>query len=217
MQIKRIIFTRSGETEWNRLGRWQGWVASPLNAHGRHQVGKLANFLRNIGIGVIYASDLKRAQDTVAVMTEKIPVPVHYDERLRERSIGHWQGMTPDELRTWYPDEFQALLADMQGYRIPGGESLDDVYARMKAAFDAIVAADAAETVAVISHTVSIRALLSGLLGEFAYGQRLRNSSATTIRYDESLGRWVLVATDDIEHLEGLSTMSATEAGEEAL
>ena len=54
MQIKRIIFTRSGETEWNRLGRWQGWVASPLNAHGRHQVGKLANFLRNIGIGVIY-------------------------------------------------------------------------------------------------------------------------------------------------------------------
>lgn len=217
MQIKRIIFTRSGETEWNRLNRWQGWVASPLNAHGRHQVGKLANFLRNIGIGVIYASDLQRARDTVDVMTEKIPVPVHYDERLRERSIGHWQGMTPDELRAWYPDEFQALLADMQGYRIPGGESLDDVYARMKAAFDAIVAADAAETVAVVSHTVSIRALLSGLLGEFAYGQRLRNTSATTIRYDETLGRWVLVASDDIEHLEGLSTMSATEAGEDAL
>jgi broad specificity phosphatase PhoE len=217
MQIKRIIFIRSGETEWNRLGRWQGWVASPLNAHGRHQVSKLANFLRNIGIGVLYSSDLQRAKDTAAVMNEKIDVPVHFDERLRERSIGHWQGMTPDELRTWYPGEFQALLTDMQGYRLPGGESLDDVYARMKAAFDAITAADAAETVGVISHTVSIRTLLSGLLGEFQYGQRLRNSSVTTIRFDESAGRWVLVASDDIEHLEGLSTMSATEAGEEAL
>lgn len=214
MQIKRIIFIRSGETDWNRIGRWQGWVASPLNDHGVRQVTKLASFLRNIGIGAIYSSDLQRARDTVNVILNVIDVPVHYESRLRERSIGGWQGMNVDELKAWYPQQFEALQNDKENYRIEGGESLADVYERMKAAFDDILKQDAAETIAIISHTASSRRLLTGLISEFDYEQKIRNSSVTTIRYDEASRTWKLVATDDIEHLEGIETQSVVDAGE---
>ena len=27
MTVKRLVFIRPGETDWNKLGRWQGWVS----------------------------------------------------------------------------------------------------------------------------------------------------------------------------------------------
>ena len=37
MTVKRIVFIRPGETDWNQQGRWQGWVNTPLNALGLMQ------------------------------------------------------------------------------------------------------------------------------------------------------------------------------------
>src|SRR5579871_2666095 len=103
MTVKRIVFIRPGETDWNRLGRWQGWVSIPLNDLGVRQARALATFIRHIGMGALYTSDLKRAAQTADLLAEQLsfqPIP---DARLRERSIGFWQGLTQAELQAWYP------------------------------------------------------------------------------------------------------------------
>ncbi|MEO8396264.1 MAG: histidine phosphatase family protein, partial [Chloroflexota bacterium] len=121
MTVKRIVFIRPGETDWNKQGRWQGWVSNPLNELGLRQARALAKYVRNIGMGALYTSDLKRALETADCLAEQLgfePIP---DERLRERSIGQWQGLTQAELRTWYPDDYATMLKDVDGYRVPGG------------------------------------------------------------------------------------------------
>jgi broad specificity phosphatase PhoE len=210
MTVKRIIFIRPGETDWNRLDRWQGWVAAPLNAHGKRQVEALASFLRNIGLGALYASDLKRAAETAAIIGQKIGHEPIYDARLRERNVGNWQGLTLEEVHLWYPQEYEQFAADPQGYQVPGGESLKEVQARMKAAFNDIVRDSQVDTVGIVSHTLSIRTLLADLIdGYDPRNLRLGNTAVTTIRADG--GKWNTIASNDVAHLEGLDSRAVRE------
>jgi alpha-ribazole phosphatase/probable phosphoglycerate mutase len=210
MAVKRIVFIRPGETDWNRDGRWQGWVAVPLNELGRQQAMRLANYIRHLNVGALYTSDLRRAAETAGVLSERLgyaPIP---DRRLRERNIGSWQGLTPDEMQAWYPDEYAKLLADPLGFCVPGGESLAEVRARMHEAFQEIVAQDKGETIGVISHTTAIHQLLSLLIPDTKAGRvTVSNTSVTTIVRDG--GNWRLVAADDVSHLEGLESKAVPE------
>lgn len=210
MSVKRVIFIRPGETDWNRQDRWQGWVACPLNQHGQRQAEALAGFLRNIGPGVLYASDLRRAAQTAEIISQRLGFPPLYDARLRERDIGDWQGLTLEEVQAWYPEEYEHFMHDPDKFRIPGGESLAEVRLRMRAIFDEIVKAGKAETVAVVSHTVTIRALLASLIPNYdARGLRLGNTAVTTIRAEGD--GWALVVSNDVAHLEGLDSRAVRE------
>lgn len=215
MTVKRVIFIRPGETNWNQQVRWQGWVASPLNDHGKRQAERLANYIRHINLKALYTSDLKRALQTAAILAKNLgfePVP---DERLRERKIGEWQGLTIDEMRTWYPDEYQNLLTDAENYRVPGGESRADVRKRMVEAFDAILKQDKGETIGVISHTTAIHELLAAIIPDNTNQEvAVSNTSVTTIVLSEN-GKWQLVASDDVLHLEGLPTQTSPELEDE--
>jgi probable phosphoglycerate mutase len=210
MAVKRLILIRPGETEWNRFGRWQGWVAAPLSAHGVRQAQALASFVRNIGMSALYTSDLKRALETAECLARQLgyaPIP---DARLRERNIGAWQGLTLDEMRQWYHEDYEKLRANADSFCIPGGESRRDVRRRMRAAFDEIVSSAQGETVGILSHTTAIKTLLEDLLpGYHAQELDLDNTSVTTIRQRD--GGWEMVAADDVTHLEGLETKAVPE------
>lgn len=204
MTVRRVIFTRPGETDWNRSARWQGWVATPMNAHGEQQVRRLANFIRNIGVKALYTSDLWRALQTAAILSDKLGFPAVPDARLRERDIGRWQGLTPKEMQAWYPDEYGAFLANPEAYRVPSGESRHDVRLRMVDAFNDYLKADVGDTIAIISHSTAINALLSEIIPGVTFGTvDMSNTSVTTIQRSDG-GTWALTAADDISHLEGL-------------
>jgi broad specificity phosphatase PhoE len=212
MTVKRVILIRPGETDWNRQGRWQGWVASPLNPHGKQQVQALARFIRNVGMTVLYASDLKRAVETAEILEERLGFAPIYDERLRERNIGDWQGLTPDEMRLWYPQEYEKLLQDRANYVIPKGESRNQVKARMLAAFKDYLQQDKGETIGILSHSSAIRSLLSEWIPEAQLiNADVGNTSVTSIARDDENGTWRVVASNDVTHLEGLEAQSVTE------
>lgn len=210
MTVKRIVFIRPGETDWNRQGRWQGWVSIPLNELGRRQATALANYIRHIGMGALYTSDLKRALETADCLAQPLGFTPLPDARLRERSIGFWQGLTLNEMRAWYPDEYAAMLKDVDGYRIPGGESRNDVRVRVTAALGEILARSDCETVGILSHTTAIKVMLGDLVpGYDPLGVDLSNTSVTTIHRRED--GWDLVAVDDVMHLEDLERRATQE------
>jgi broad specificity phosphatase PhoE len=211
MTVQRVSFIRPGETDWNANNRWQGWLDVPLNLHGKRQAERLANFMRNIGLRAVYTSDLRRAAQTADIIAEACGVQAKRDERLRERAIGRWQGLSREEVAKWFPDQHQAYETDKMHYRIPDGESLADVQERVVAAFHAIVAEGAAETIAIVSHTVTIRVLLEALIGGYdALTNHPRNSSVTTI-HRTAAGGWEMVVSDDVQHLEGMPSLSSLE------
>jgi broad specificity phosphatase PhoE len=210
MNVRRIIFFRPGETDWNAMGRWQGWVASPLNEQGRAQTAALAKYVRHIGMTALYTSDLRRALQTAEMLAQPLgfaPIP---DARLRERNIGAWQGLTLEEMESWYPDEYAAMLADVDGYRVPGGESREDVRARVMDALNDILARDGHEVVGILSHTTAIKIMLAALVPSYdPLYVELDNTSVTTIhRRDE---QWTIAAVNDRMHLEGLDARSVRE------
>ncbi|MBK9122213.1 MAG: histidine phosphatase family protein [Chloroflexi bacterium] len=210
MTLKRVIFVRPGETDWNHAERWQGWLDTPINAHGQQQVEKLATLMRNIGIARLYTSDLRRARQTAEVIGQACGVTPIPDPRLRERNIGRWQGMKLEEVHAWFPDQYEHYVNDRYTFRIPEGETLTDVGDRMEEAFHEIVAAGDVETIAIVTHTVSIRVLLYRLIPGFdAESARLGNSSVTTI--EPSATGWRIVVANDISHLEGLESRIAVE------
>ncbi|MEQ8677525.1 MAG: histidine phosphatase family protein [Aggregatilineales bacterium] len=211
MALKRVMFIRPGETDWNLNGRWQGWVAIPLNELGRQQIKRLAGFIRNLGVDAMYSSDTKRAIESANIIGEQLQFTPIFDERWRERNIGHWQGMILPEVRDWYADEYQSMLDDINTYRIPGGgESRDDVRKRVQSAFKEIVKKWDKEkdpiNVGILTHTTAIRVLMETLipdldLTEVPFG----NSSVTTITRADN-GSWKLTAANDTTHLEGLES-----------
>jgi probable phosphoglycerate mutase len=214
MTVKRVIFIRPGETDWNRDARWQGWVASPLNQHGRQQALALAKYIRNIGVSALYTSDLVRAIQTAHILAERLGYAPILDPRWRERDIGKWQGMTQDEMRLWYADDFQRLQADVENFRVPGGESRADVRKRVGEAFASILREDKGSTVGVISHTTATHLLLESIIPNYdVYGSVLGNTSVTTIALAES-GQWEIVTANDVAHLEGLASRSFGEVEE---
>lgn len=211
MALKRVMFIRPGETEWNLLGRWQGWVAIPLNEHGQQQAKRLSGFIRNLGVRTLYSSDTKRAAETAELIATSLGFEPILDDRWRERHIGHWQGMILPEVRNWYPDEYQAMLDNLDNHRIEGGgESRNDVRKRVTEAFDEILAKwdseEAPVNIGIITHTTSIRVLLETLIPDVDLKQTaFGNSSVTTItRQDDDT--WKLTATNDTTHLEGLES-----------
>lgn len=215
MAVKRVVFMRPGETEWNRLGRFQGWVAAPLNEHGRLQAQRLANFVRHIGLRALYTSDLRRAIETAAILEPRLNYAPILEPRLRERNIGIWQGLTMSEMEAWYPDEFEQLLANQDDFCIPSGESRVDVKQRALAAFSDVLAQDKGETVGIISHTTTLHILLNELILDCCDDSlALSNSSVTTIvRGDDD--QWKLVTANDLMHLEGVETKAFPEIGED--
>ncbi|MFN8379198.1 MAG: histidine phosphatase family protein [Anaerolineae bacterium] len=208
--VKRVVFVRAGETDWNRLGRWQGWVASPLNAHGCRQAQKLAQFIRNLGLSALYSSDLVRARQTADLLAQELEFPVVYDARLRERNVGAWQGMTLQEMRDWYPDDFAQLMTDPEEFRVAGAESRADVRLRMRAALDAAIAADTGETIGIVSHTTAIKLLLDQLIPDLGVLELdFGNTSVTTIHTCET--GWEVVVAQDVSHLEGMESQAVPE------
>lgn len=214
MALQRVIFIRPGETDWNREGRWQGWVAVPLNDHGRQQAARLGRFIRNLGLDALYSSDLKRTRETAEILAESLPFEPIFDMRLRERHIGEWQGLTLREIKDWYPENYAELRADPLGYKITGGESRQDAIDRVLEFFDEIQQKDYS-TVGILSHTTAIRGLLSALVPDTdPFQEEFTNISVTTIAKGES-GTWYVVQYNDVSHLEGMETLAFGEVDRE--
>jgi len=206
MTVNRVILIRPGETDWNRQGRWQGWVASPLNDYGRAQAVSLSRYLRNIGMSMLYSSDSRRAVETAQILADELSLEPHYDARWRERDIGAWQGMSLEEIRSWHVEDYQKLQADRENFQAPNGESRAQVRERVLAAFNDVLNEDRGSTVGILTHTTSTHVLLDSLLPDYdIYGGVLGNTAVTTIRRGENDG-WELVALNDLSHLEGLKS-----------
>jgi broad specificity phosphatase PhoE len=103
--VTEILLVRHGETEWNRLHRWQGHTDTPLNATGRAQVRELALALAGERVDAVYSSDLSRASETAAAIAAEHGLPVHVDPDLREIDVGGREGLTREEVAQRFPED----------------------------------------------------------------------------------------------------------------
>ncbi|MFL6038909.1 MAG: histidine phosphatase family protein [Gaiellaceae bacterium] len=122
------------------------------------QAAGLSRELEDLQLAALYTSPLVRALETAQVVAAVHPLTPSIRADLREIDLGAVEGLPFEE----YPLELQAELLDSPAsVRFPGGESYDELRARVVTAFDEIAATHADKTVVAISHAGAIRAALA--------------------------------------------------------
>jgi len=128
----RILLVRHGETEWNRKHRFQGRSDVPLNQKGREQARALALALKDEHIAAIYSSPLVRALETARLIKAFHPSsPLYEEEGLMEMDLGDFEGMEALHWASHYPDFRKSWEKNPAFVTMPGGESLQEVQARV--------------------------------------------------------------------------------------
>jgi broad specificity phosphatase PhoE len=118
----------------------------------------LAGELAGLEPAAVYTSPLGRAAETAqAVAAPHGLTPVTMND-LREIDFGEVEGVQFED----YPPTLQAALLNTPGtVRFPGGESYEQLRARVVAAVEEIVLRRAGATVVAVSHAGAIRAALA--------------------------------------------------------
>lgn len=130
-QSIRIILIRHGETEWNRLHRFQGRSDISLNQKGKSQARALALALKNETITAIHSSPLKRAVETAKHICKFHPsAPLIKESGLMEMDLGGFEGMYAKQWAARHQDFRQKWEDNPAALAMPGGENLQEVQQR---------------------------------------------------------------------------------------
>jgi broad specificity phosphatase PhoE len=182
---RRVVVLRHGRTEWNAERRFQGQADPPLDDVGRAQAYEVASLVAALRPAVLISSDLQRAVQTAAPLAQVTGLDVLVDKGLRERSLGHWEGLTRDEVEVRYPDEFADWIAGRDVSR-RGGETRTQVAERAVAVFESLPDVDVA---VLITHSATAMALCASVLGlaqEVHILSPLANCHWSELRHDEA-------------------------------
>jgi broad specificity phosphatase PhoE len=162
--IVRLILVRHGETGGNPSARLQGRTDLGLSRIGRAQAQAAGQALRGEALGMLVASDMKRARETADIIAgcQAAPVPVVLDSRLREVDLGLWEGMTLEEVRRTLPGELEQWLGNPRATP-PDGEPSVDVGGRVSR-FVTELLSSRVNTVAIVAHLLVFQVLICTLM-----------------------------------------------------
>jgi len=202
MHETRFIVVRHGETAWNAQGRIQGHLDSPLNEEGLAQALLVGERLAREPIDALYCSDLGRVQQTIQPLLDRTSIAPRMTERLRERKLGVFQGLTSRECQARYPEDYARFHARDVDHAVPGGESIREVNRRVGALFTDLTAHHPGQCVVAVTHGGVLDALYRFVTGTPLDRVRdfpIYNASLNWVRF--SAGQWALELWGDISHL----------------
>jgi broad specificity phosphatase PhoE/ribonuclease HI len=163
----RIVLVRHGVTDFTVASRLDGrGGADPsLNTAGQAQAaaaGRATAHLLGGAPARLLTSSLARARQTGAAVAEAIGATPLVDADWDEQDFGDWDGASIPDLVRDHPQDLTALRED-PAYARPGGESHDQLAARVVAAFERVVAEGG--TAVVVCHRKPIMCVLAHVLG----------------------------------------------------
>jgi probable phosphoglycerate mutase len=186
-----IILARHGETAWNAEGRLQGQQDTPLNSRGHSQAMIVARVLKAIPIKQVYASSLRRCQQTAKPIADlNIQQPrVASSDLLKETALGILEGELKDHQSTAeLTRHYRNFSSDEIDYRIPDGENLHDVTARVRLFFaEHGLSLRGPEKYLIVGHRNLNKMILKHLLGlSYAQGFRVEQEHQRLYLYFEA-------------------------------
>jgi alpha-ribazole phosphatase len=165
MSGNRTVFLVRHGAVATRPGRtYIGQAERPLSEEGVRQVLRLRVMLEHTSITGVCCSDLGRSIKTAELLTEGAGPDVQVFPELREISLGEWEGRSFAEITRRFPADFKARGEDLQHWRPPGGESFDDLSARVLPAFRNLLARSSGNLL-IAGHAGVNRVILCEALG----------------------------------------------------
>ena len=202
MKETEIILIRHGETEWNSQKRMQGHSNSDLSSVGQAQIQALGQWMKNVPFDVIYSSDSLRAKQTAEAITQFSGHELQFDQRLREKNLGVFEGLTSEEARERHPEVFRLFKTAGSKYVIDEGESTQQLQDRALEIVNEIRIKHPEERVLLVTHGGFIRVVMKHSLGlslETPTRFLIRNTGVFRLVWED---KWLVSQMGGVSHLE---------------
>ena len=174
----QVILVRHGRTTYNEKGLYQGNCDdSVLTESGHHSAYQTGLFLNQFSIDAIYSSPLKRVKQTVQEIVngftascQDIP-PLYINDKLREIEMSVWQGLSYNYVRENFTQAYQIWKEKPHQFSFPvkGGKEkrfpVLELYARIEQFWQEILPLHQGQTLLIVSHSGTNRALISTAIG----------------------------------------------------
>ncbi len=163
--MAQLIIFRHGQSVWNLQNKFTGWVDVELSEKGVEEAKSAGLKINGYTFDYAYASDLKRAQDTLTLALQTAghaPVKPIYNKALNERMYGDLQGLDKAATAEKYGEDQVKIWRRSFDIPPPNGESLKDTAARVLPYFESeiIPKLKAGKNVVIAAHGNSLRALI---------------------------------------------------------
>ena len=202
----RLLIVRHGLSTFNKDRRVQGRNdLSTLTNEGKQQATQAGNALADLPIDFVYSSPLQRAVETtknILKQHQRELNPIYTDDLL-EIDLGPWSGLTKDEIKSQYPNEFhtwekqpkELVIQRENGTRY---KPIEDLMLQAKHFLDKLLNQDTLKentTILLVGHNAIIRCLLLNLLGDPEQGFRrlqVDNASISIINIQAQINSYDL-------------------------
>lgn len=178
--VLNIFMCRHGTTHWNLAKKWQGEQDTELAPEGIAQAEETAKLLASDPLlnncKCIFTSDLKRARHTAEIYAKQLDCNVVIEPRLREPSLGKFEGMTKSDIYSQFSDLFDRMGKMDRDARLlePYFEGLESPMTTSlrveEAAAEASLQFSGGDAVLFVAHSKVLEAVLAKVFGKFYEG-----------------------------------------------
>ena len=210
--MTELTLVRHGETDWNRIRRFQGQLDVPLNELGQLQARRLAQALADDPFDLVLASDLTRVRATAAPLLAQRGWTAFHDARWREQHYGAFEGQDVATLRREQPELWRQYGEHRADFAPPGGETTRQFYERVHAAVREVVERHAGLRVLIVTHGGVLDMLWRGVHGQALDGARacaIPNAGINRLRWQG--GRLEILSWAEAAHLADLPEQPSTD------
>ena len=160
--MTRFLLIRHGAHAFGG-DRVAGRLPVELSELGRTQVARMVERVSKLPVAAVYSSPVRRAHQTANPLAKRLGLPLQTSDALAEIDYCDWTGKTLDELRPL--ELWKQWNAFRSGTRVPGGETMLEIQARVVAEMSRLRGVHPEQTVALVSHGDVIKAAVAYFLG----------------------------------------------------
>lgn len=181
-----LYLIRHGETAAEFRGRCYGSLDVALSVVGVRQIEMVAASLSSTALSAIYSSPRTRCVDSARLVARHQSCAVSEVAALSELNFGHFEGKPYTDIAMEHPELFATWMQHPTEVQFPGGESFDEMRARVLKAVNTLLNQHAGSRFAIVTHGGVKRIVLADALdlprpNFFRLGQRY--GAINLIRY----------------------------------
>jgi len=204
MADTRILLVRHGETLYNREDRMRGTLDIALTERGLAQARQTAERLAGCRAAAIFSSPLQRAWRTALAIARYQAVSPNKDPAFNDIDFGRWQGLTREEIRRRYGQEYAVYENHPEEFFSSKGDNLWRLQRTAFSRLRQLAEQHIGHTMIIVSHYVTIRVLLLACLGltPRAYWKFIQGTCAINeVRFNGN--DFIIQRVNDTHHIDG--------------
>jgi probable phosphoglycerate mutase len=165
--MTKVLLIRHGHVEGIEPQQFRGRADLPLTRRGQIEAQAVARRIASEwSATALYTSPMQRCIATGAAIGQACGLEPRILDDLNDIHYGAWQYKTYEDMKDADPRLFAAWLATPHLVRFPEGDSLQDLLARTADALRYVLEMHADETVVLVAHDSTNRALLLQLVDQ---------------------------------------------------